>query len=107
MSQDIADMPGIESALERFGTLEASSANPTVPTDQVPATRESQPADARPAVAEEVPPSNLSDAQNSDTPLTTDTRAAAEPKPAAHERSTEEPKAETVKSAEPRKPVPD
>ena len=76
MSQDIADMPGIDAAMERFATLEESGATTTTTPAKNSDTRETTP-DAQAAAKPE--------AQNSDSP-SPDTRATAEQKPVAAEQ---------------------
>ena len=77
MSQDIADMAGIEAAMERFGTLEESSATTKNTPAKNPDTRETPTPDAQASAKPE--------AQNSDSP-SPDTRATAEQKPVAEQQ---------------------
>lgn len=90
MSQDIADMPGIEAAMERFAADEKSTAQTDTTPAKTPDTREQTP--AAQATAEP------SKAQHSDSQPNSDTRAAAE-KPAA--QSTGKPEAQPPEAAKP------
>lgn len=98
MSQEtIADMPGIEAAMDRFADFEESKPATTTATDKTPATREPQPPDAQAA-------DDKSQAQNSDSP-SPDTRATAAEKPVAvTEKPTDQTKPDPAKPAEEAKP---
>ena len=98
MSQDIADMPGIEAAMERFSEFEESNAGTDAAPPKAPDTRVAQPPDA-PAAAKP-------EAQDSDSKPSPDTRAAADKPAAKAEDQTKQDAAKPDSKPEAAKPDP-